>query len=875
VTDVDHQLLTLPPNEVQMRVVFALGAAAVLLPFTLAGQSTNGNALGRVPNGEVSSASAASAARATAPPVIDGIPGDPEWDAAPVIDQFLEYEPNEGAETRFRTEARVLYDDRNLYVQVRMFDPAPDSIVSQLSRRDVRAYSEHIKLVIDSYHDRRTAYQFALNPAGVKRDFYVHGDANEDPSWDAVWDGEATIDSLGWTAEFRIPLSQLRFGNKPEHTWGLMIVRDIARTGQRISWPLYRRNVQGYVSQSGVISGIRDLPSPRRLEIVPYVVTKNVTVPDATGFGHEQQTTGGADIKYGLASNLTLDATINPDFGQVEADPAVLNLTAFETFFQERRPFFLEGTGIFSFRVNCGDIDSGCTGLFYSRRIGRSPQLGGVYSDPSNATATTIVGATKLTGRLGNGLSIGVLDAVTQEERDPLDQTIEPRTNYAVARLQQDLNDGQSGIGVMFTGVNRQLDEFSDDFLRRSAYAGGVDLRHRFLNGDYELAAMVSGSRVSGTPEAIGLLQQCSGFGCTHNYARPDGEVEFDPTRTSLNGNAQRVSVSKFGGARTRFQSVYQRYSAGYDINDLGFLARDDQQLFRNWFALRYNEPTSVYRTAQFNFNHYTDWTAGGLTTGFGLNQNSHVQFQNQMWAHLGFNYSPEWVTTFDDRTARGGPAVRKSASANFWGGIEGDGRKRVTPYFWFGGGKSDDGRSDFWYVEPTVSFRASSRFELSFGAFYESSVNDNQFRGNLEDSAGTHHTFARLDQSTLRLTSRLNVTATPTLSLQVYAQPFISTGTYTDWRELADPRAKEYGDRYQTFNGGDPGGFNFKQFQSNTVVRWEYRPGSALFFVWSQGRDTFDSQASEFRFSRDTRHLFRQHPNNTFLIKASYWFNP
>ena len=857
-----------------MRVVLALGAAAALLPFTLAAQTSSAS-LGRVPNGGMASATAASAARAPSSPVIDGLPGEPAWDAAPVIDQFLEYEPNEGAEPRFRTEARVLYDDRSLYVQVRMFDPAPDSIVSQLARRDVRVYSEHIKLVIDSYHDKRTAYQFALNPAGVKRDFYVYGDVNEDPSWDAVWDGEASIDSLGWTAEFRIPLSQLRFGNKPEHTWGLMIVRDVARTGQRISWPLYRRNVQGYVSQSGEISGIRDLPSPRRLEIVPYVVTKNVTEAEAGGFGHPTELTGGADIKYGLASNLTLDATINPDFGQVEADPAVLNLSAFETFFEERRPFFLEGTGIFSFRVNCGDIDSGCTGLFYSRRIGRAPQLGNLYSHPSNATSTTIVGASKLTGRLSNGMSIGVLNAVTQEERDPFEQTIEPLTNYAVARLQQDFNDGQSGIGVMFTGVNRQLDEFSEDVLRRSAYAGGVDLRHRFLDRKYELAAMVSGSRLSGTEESIALLQQCTPLGCTHNYARPDGEAEFDPARTVLSGNAQRISVSKFGGRRTRFQTVYQRYSAGYDINDLGFLSRDDEQLFRNWFALRYNEPNSIYRTAQFNFNHFTEWTADGLTTGFGVNQNSHVQFHNQMWAHLGFNYNPDWVTTFDDRAARGGPAVRNSPSASFWGGVEGDGRKRVTPYLWFGGGRSDDGRSDYWYVEPEVNIRASSRLGVSFGANYESSVNDNQFRGNIQDQNGTHYTFARLDQSTFRVTSRLNFTASPTLSLQVYAQPFITTGTYTDWRELADPRAGEYGDRYQPFDGGDPGGFNFKQFQSNTVLRWEYRPGSALFFVWSQGRDTFTPEASTFRFGRDTRSLFEAHPNNTFLIKASYWFNP
>lgn len=859
-----------------MRVFVALAGFVAFLPLTsLNAQNRQTASLGSVPNGATSSATVASAARAASAPTIDGVPGDPVWETAPLIDQFLEYEPNEGAETRFRTEARLLYDDRNLYVLVRMFDPAPDSIVSQLARRDVRVYSEHVKLVIDSYHDRRTAYQFALSPAGVKRDFYVYNDQNEDPSWDAVWDGEASVDSLGWTAEFRIPLSQLRFANKAEHTWGLMIVRDVARTGQRISWPLFRRAVQGYVSQSGEITGIRNLPSPRRLEISPYVVTKNVTVPEANGFAHEQEVTGGADIKYGLASNLTLDATINPDFGQVEADPAVLNLTAFETFFQERRPFFLEGTGIFTFRVNCGDIDSGCTGLFYSRRIGRSPQLGGVYNDPTNPTATTIVGAAKLTGRLSNGASIGILDAVTQEEQGPVDQTIEPRTNYAVARLQQDFNEGQSDIGVMLTGVNRQLDEHSEGFLRRSAYAGGVDVRHRFIDRKYELAAMVSGSRLSGTPEAIGLLQQCTGFGCTHNYGRPDDDIDLDPSLTTLTGNAQRISVSKFGGGATRFQTVYQRYSAGYDINDLGFLSRDDHQLFRNWFAFQLNKPTSLYRRAQFNFNHFQEWTASGLSTGFGLNQNTHMQFQNQMWAHLGFNWSPDWVTTFDDRASRGGPAVRKSPSANFWAGIEGDGRKRVTPYLWFGGGKSDDGNSNFWYVSPEVNIRASSRLEVQLGANYESDVNDNQFRGNVQDPMGTHYTVARLEQTTLSLTSRINFTATPTLSLQFYAQPFISTGTYGELRELDDPRAKSYDDRYRPFSGFDPGGFNVKQFQSNSVLRWEYRPGSTLFLVWSQGRSAFVPEASDFAFSRDTRDLFRQHPDNTFLIKASYWFNP
>ncbi|MEJ7811182.1 MAG: DUF5916 domain-containing protein [Gemmatimonadaceae bacterium] len=823
------------------------------------------------------SATSAMAFRVAQPPVLDGRTDDAVWARAQVIDHFLEYEPNEGAETRFRTEARVGYDDHNFYVLVRMFDPAPDSIVSLLARRDVRVTSEQLNLVIDSYHDRRTAYQFAVNPAGVKRDFYVYNDGVEDPSWDAVWDVATAVDSLGWVAEFRIPFSQLRFADKAEHTFGLMIVRDVARTGARISWPLYRRNQQGYVSQAGEVGGILGVPSPRRLEVTPYVVTKNATRPDAGGFERRQAVTGGADVKYGLSSNLTLDATINPDFGQVEADPAVLNLSTFETFLDERRPFFLEGTGIFSFRTDCGDVDTDCTGLFYSRRIGRSPQLLDVFGDERSATATTILGAAKVTGRLNGGLSVGLLDAVTQRENGPDDRTIEPRANYLVARAVQDLGGGRTSIGAMLTAVSRELDDRSDDYLRGEAFAAGLDFRHRFLADRYELSATVAGSRVGGSEQAIALLQRCTEFSCAHSYQRPDDAVQYDAGRRSLSGDAERVTISKFGGGATRFQSVYQRYSPGFEINDAGFMARADDQLFRNWFSVQLNTPAHFYNRAFFNFNYWQNWTAAGLPTNVGVNQNSHIQFRNQVWGHFGVN-GAGFIPTYDDREARGGPAVRQSVRGEAWAGIEGDQRKPVTPNVFGGAFTSDAGRSGGWWLEPGVQLRASSRFSASLGVRFRRSVNDNQWRRNFGDIGAdtTHYTFARLEQTTTSLTSRINFTATPTLSLQFYAQPFVSTGDYDDWRELADPRARRYEDRYRPYaTASDPGGFNFKQFQSNTVVRWEYRPGSTLFFVWSQGRDGFVPDAARFDLGRDYSDLFTLHPNNTFLVKASYWFNP
>ncbi|MBX3174539.1 MAG: carbohydrate binding family 9 domain-containing protein [Gemmatimonadaceae bacterium] len=822
----------------------------------------------------VAGARSAQAARTQTPPTIDGRPDDAGWRDAPVIDQFLEYEPQMGAEPRFRTEIRVLYDDHYLYVMGRMFDPAPDSIISLLSRRDVRTESEQLKLVIDSYHDRRTAYQFILNPAGTKRDFYVYNDNTEDATWDAVWDGAARVDSLGWVAEFRIPFSQMRFAERDEHTFGLLVVRDVARTRQRISWPLFDRNKQGYVSQAGDISGIAGLSQPRRLEVLPYLVTKNVTLPQAGGgWSHPQEQTIGADVKWGLTSNLTMDATLNPDFGQVEADPAVLNLSAFEQFFEERRPFFLEGAGIFNFRTSCGDIDTGCRGLFYSRRIGRAPQLGGVYSAAGNATSSRVLGAAKLSGRLSNGLNIGVLNAVTADEHGSLGRTIEPQTNYAVVRLLQDLNEGRSGVGAMFTAVNRSLDADTKDFLRQSAYTGGLDLRQRFFENRYELTASLSGSVIDGSADAIAATQRDG----VHRYQRRDDRLTYDPTRTQLLGDAQRLTVSKFGGGITRFQTVLQRFSPGFEINDLGFQTRADEQMLRNWFSLQFNTPTRAFRRFFMNFNTMSTWTTQGLPTRQSLNTNWHMELPNTHWLHFGLN--GDLPGTFDDRSARGGVAFRRASTFEVWGGWEGDRRVWYTPVLFGGMWRGDEWASRGGWLDAGFQFRAGPQFSASLSLNAQRSLNDSQWFENFGDvSTDTAHvTFAQLDQWTVGITSRINYTVTPNLSLQVYAQPFASVGDFSEWKELSDtPRATRYADRFQPYGGGaDPGGVNFKQLRTNTVLRWEYRPGSILFLVWQQGRDAFAGNPTDFSFRRDFGDLLALHPNNTFLLKMSYWFNP
>ncbi len=387
------------------------------------------------------SATTAVAHRAAKPPVIDGKDNDEVWRLAPVIKDFRQFQPTEDANPSFPTEAKVAYDEHNFYVFVRAFDSHPDSIKKLLARRDVRICCDQIKIVIDSYHDRRTGFEFAVTPGGVKRDYAIYGDdQQEDEAWDGVWEVATQVDSLGWTAEFRIPLSQLRYAHAPSNVFGFAIWRDIDRHGgERVGWPLYRTSRRGFVSQLGDLVGLDGLAAPRRLELAPYMVVKNVPQP---GFERDQQYAVGADIKYGITSNITVDATANPDFGQVEADPSVVNLTSFETFYQERRPFFVEGTGIFSFGVNCNIVNCNGEGLFYSRRVGRDPQLRGVYGDAQSPTASRILGAAKITGRLPGGLTIGALEGVTQRAHGPGDRTIEPFTNYGAVRAQQDFRNG-------------------------------------------------------------------------------------------------------------------------------------------------------------------------------------------------------------------------------------------------------------------------------------------------------------------------------------------------------------------------------------------------------------------------------------------------
>jgi hypothetical protein len=795
---------------------------------------------------------------AATPPTIDGRDADEVWRQAPLVSDFRQFQPKEDSTPTYKTEFQIAYDARNFYVFIRAYDAHPDSVLRLLARRDIRTASDQLKIIVDAYHDRRSGYEFAVNPAGVKRDYSVFNDNNEDDAWDGVWEVATQIDSLGWTAEFRIPLSQMRYVPGPTNTFGFGVWRDIDRYTERVSWPLYRTSRPGLMSQLGDVTGLDGLASPTRLEMTPYFVTKNVPL-EGNDFDRGQRFSIGGDVKYGLTSNLTIDATVNPDFGQVEADPSVLNLSAFETFFQERRPFFIEGTGIFDFGVNCSVVNCSGENLFYSRRVGQSSK---------------ILGAAKLTGRLPGGLTLGMLEGITEKQSDAVGGTLTPLSNYAALRATQDFRKGETGIGIMATAVNRSLDAFTEDRFRRSAYVGAFNFRHRFHRGRYQLSGSIDASRVAGTPTVMIGTQRNS----VHNYQRPGGVLTVDSAATSLTGDAEELLFRRTSGF-IQFETSYQRRSPGFETNDLGFLRRADQQSWNNWMSFNWLKPfLGTFQRGFWNFNWWQFWTTDGTSTERAANTNAHFQLNNRFWLHFG-GTAGQLGKVYCDRCARGGPAMRVDNYIAPWWGFEGDQRDPVIPYLFFNYFVGDGGRSTSFNVNPSLDFRFTTQVRGSVGLNVTRSFDDAQFYDFVPDgTGGLEASFAHLDQKTASLNFRVDYTATRDLTLQVYASPFVSKGTFSNLRSLADPSADRYEDRFQQYTDtsvtNHVAGFNFKQFNSNVVLRWEYRPGSTLFVVWSQGREDIENVAGRRRFPSDFRRLFDAYPSNTFLVKMSYWLS-
>ncbi|MDQ1352078.1 MAG: hypothetical protein QG657_2384 [Acidobacteriota bacterium] len=841
-------------------------------------------------------------------PVIDAKPDDPTWETIPWETNFIQRAPYEGNPPSQQTAFKILYDDKNLYVFIRAYDTELKNIVRRMSRRD-GLEGDWVTIQLDSYHDLQTAFVFAVNATGVKYDKTITEDGNnENTSWDPVWHVKTSVDEKGWNAEMKIPFSQLRFSNSQEPVWGMQVSRRLFRKGERIDWQFIPQDAPGYVSRFGELHGIKNIKHKRQMEITPYVVGKLQQSPIEEGnpfaSGRGQKAALGLDGKFGISSDLTLDITINPDFGQVEADPSEVNLTTFETYFQEKRPFFIEGNNIMNYQVTGGGSDYSSDNLFYSRRIGRSPHYcpdtkeNEYLNMPVN---TTILGAFKLTGKTQNGLSIGILESFTNKEKAEIDflgqrrsETVEPFSNFFLARLRKDYNKGSTIIGGMLTAVHRGIADADTglNLLHKAAYTGGFDLFHSWKNKTHSITLNTVFSHVQGSKEAILNTQQSP----VHYFQRPDADyVTLNPDRTSLSGFGGTFSLDKFGNGHFDYSFEVTWRSPGLELNDLGYLRGADRIMQWTWLGYRIWKPFAIFRSIAFNLNQWQSWNFGGDKLSFGGNINLNTHFKNYWGVAFGVNTQGEHFSTNE---LRGGPLLKLPGAWSYWGEIYTDTRKSfvfevgTSNYL----GKNDSEKQfDLW---ADVTFRPVSNLSVSLESAFSTKKSLLQYVNTMDLQDSQRYIFASLDQKTVSLTVRLEYSITPDLSIQFYGQPFISAGKYIDFKRISNPRADAFENRYNTFNAEqiqynkdqntysidenmdhhpdysfDNPNFNFFQFRCNLVVRWEYIPGSTVFLVWSQGR-TGIGTSGNFSFGNDFRDLFDVKPDNVFLIKFTYLFN-
>lgn len=641
------------------------------------------------------------------------------------------------------------------------------------------------------------------------------------------------------------------------------------------------QDAAAFVSLFGELQGISNISEPKKLQAIPYTVSSANRMPKETENpfrqGPSYDLTLGADLKYGLASNMTLDMTINPDFGQVEADPSEFNLTAHETYFEEKRPFFIEGNNSFDYRIGIGDDgDMAGESLFYSRRIGRAPHHYPDVSDDGYVDQpkwTRILAAGKLTGKTSNGWSIGLLEAVTREERADVkdygkrySETIEPLTNYSVIRTQKDFRQGRTTLGAIATGVWRELANYHLNDLNKMAFTGGIDFQHRWRNDTYLIDFNLVGSYIRGREKAIQEAQLSS----ARYYQRPDAShLTYDPTRTSLSGFASRFNLFKIAGEHWRWGFGGVTRSPGFEANDLGYLQNADLTIGFIWIGYREFTPGKIFRNYAINANIWGVWDYDPVTLGKGGNINFFLRFLNYWRCFLGINRQTEGLS---NGTLRGGPAIIVPGTINTWFGFFSDERKTLSIGF-EGVFQRDDEGFTFWRAMPSLTVRPTGRLNLTLSAGYFPRIDDRQYVDEIQDSDGTHYVLGRIRRKTLMVTTRLDFAFTPNLSLQFYGMSYISAGKYSSLKEVTDPRAGSYADRFQAYDYGDNCDFNFKQFRSNLVVRWEYSPGSTVFLVWSQGRTGFVEDGS-FALSRDLSRLFNTQSENVFLVKINRWLN-
>jgi hypothetical protein len=825
--------------------------------------------------------------RITEAPVIDGKLNDSCWKIGEWQRDYTQYSPTYKAKSSRKTDLKLLYDDKNIYVAIRAFDTM-NEITRRLSRRDSYA-GDIVGVMFDSYFDHRTAFEFDITSACQKIDVSV-ADDQFDSNWNPIWYAKVAYEDSAWTAELAIPLTQLRYGRTKDQTWGFNAWRQIDRLQEESHWNLVANDGTGIVYTYGELRGLKDLKKNRKCEILPYVSEKYQTSPKNEGnpfaTGVENHFNGGVDVKIGLANNFTLDATFNPDFGQVEADPSVMNLSAFETYFEEKRPFFVEGKNIFDFSF---DSDQ----LFYSRRIGHAPSYTPRYDTIRMPEFTTIGGAIKLSGKTSNGLSIGVIESVTlKEEADIYEnntdfrQTVEPLSNYFIGRFQQDFDKGNTIIGGIVTYSHRSIKNDYLNFLSKNALTYGVDVTKYWDDRKYFVEIKAIGSNIYGNKDAIRKLQQAS----SRYFQRPDIRgIHLDTMSTSLSGYGLSLKLGKWSKGHWRYDQEFILRSSGLELNDLGYMTISNIIKDNTNISFYEKNNTGIFKTYTFSLLQQNAWDAQGIGLYSLVSLTAQSEFMNNWSLQLTSQY--KW-RILDEWLLRGGPSMKVPALLMYSWALSSNTSKKI--YATFSGNYNRGANNNLNYVSMAteIGYRPLSNLTLSMQPSYLVNIDELQYIAQPNsNSSGKVYLLGKVDNRNYGITFKADLSLTPQLTVQYYCSPFISTGKFTRFKEVIDPRGSNYTNRFNTVEPVQSGqtynfdtnkdgitdyslpkpDFNYQQFRSNLVVRWEYKVGSAFYIVWAHNRTSYET-GEMINLGSSLKKLYNIFPTNIFMVKFNYW---
>jgi len=832
----------------------------------------------------------------TGRPVIDGKLDDECWKHGTWAGDYHQFIPNEGAKPTWPTELNIQYDDKYLYIAFRAYDGEPEKIVRMSGARD-EIVGDMVGVTFDSYRDYRTGFEFTITAWGQKVDLVLFNPMNWDFNWNAVWKGKVGTEDSAWVAELEVPFSQLRYSNKDDQVWGMHTWRWISRLQEESNWEIQSKTGPGMLYNFGELRGISGLKKSRRLEVMPFVLGDLNTVKPEAGnpFSENGRIWGGnagLDAKIGISSSFTLDLTVNPDFGQVESDPSVMNLTAFETFYEEKRPFFLEGLTIFDY-----EFDNNT--LFYSRRIGHAPSYQpdapfGYFIDAPDKTK--ILSAMKFSGTTSKGLSVGFIQSITANEyariSDPAGNIsrsiVEPLTSYSIGRIQKGYNAGNTVLGAMVTSSNRIINDKELEFLAGDAITGGIDFRHHWKDKEFFVEGNIIGSTVTGTAEAITLLQESS----ARYFQRPGiNYVDYDTTRTSLSGSGGKIRIGKGSKGFWRYSTGVSWLSPGLELNDLGYMRLADRIINSNELSYFVNKPVSIFHTYSINLEQFNTWNFDGTFLGAGENLSASAEFVNNWSIRANLVL---YSSAVDPGRLRGGPEMIMPNSLTASGKISSDPSKNVIASLGYRVMKFGNNTGYNREFTPGISIRPMNSLKVSVNGEFSRNDDELQYVRSIWLNDDKLYLLGRIEQKTTGLTIRFDLNISPELSLQYYGSPFISRGRYSGFKRITAPLSGNISDRYTllgvthivdnivgldedndmlTDYGVTNPDFNFHQFRSNLVAKWEYRPGSFIYFVWSGERSgrNYDSGAS---YGESLKELGDVFPNNIFLVKLSYWFS-